>query len=86
MANVELVIKLPEEKYNMIKNGTYCGIYDAEVYKAIADGTLLQKGHGGMIDVDAVKCSNCDPYGCENADLCGLCSVKILIEADKGAV
>lgn len=41
MAYIELVIRLPEEKYNIIKNKMYCGIYDPDLYKAIANGTPL---------------------------------------------
>lgn len=55
MADIELVIKMPEEKYNMIKNKMYCGIYDAEVYTAIANGTLLTKGHGNIVDIESDK-------------------------------
>lgn len=50
MSDIELVIKIPEEKYNMIKTKMYCGIYDAEVYKAIVNSTLIPKEHGGLID------------------------------------
>jgi hypothetical protein len=53
MTDVELVIKISEEKLSMIKNEMYCGIYDAELYKAIANGTPLPKGHGRLIDADA---------------------------------
>lgn len=38
---IEVVIKIPKDKFDMIKNKMYCGIYDAELYKAIANGTLL---------------------------------------------
>ena len=55
MADIELVIKISEEKYNMIKNKMYCGIYDAEVYKAIASGTLLFEGHGRLGDLDELE-------------------------------
>ena len=48
----EIAIKIPEEKYNMIKSKMYCGIYDVEVYKAIANGTPFPKGHGRLVDAD----------------------------------
>lgn len=38
---MQIVIDIPEEKYNTIKNKLYCGIYDAEVYESIANGTPL---------------------------------------------
>lgn len=50
MADIELVIKISEEKLSMIKNKMYCGIYDAELYKAIENGIKLPKGHGRIID------------------------------------
>lgn len=49
---MKLIIDIPEEKYNMIKNKMYCGIYDAEVYESIANGTPLPKGHGKIGDLD----------------------------------
>jgi len=47
---MQIVIDISEEKYDTIKNKTYCGIYDAEVYKSIANGILLPKGHGDLVD------------------------------------
>ena len=41
MADIELVIKIPEEKLHIIKNKMYCGVYDSDLYKAIANGTPL---------------------------------------------
>ena len=51
MADIELVVKIPEEDYeNCIK-------YDAltsSIYKAIQRGTPLPKGHGRLVDADAL--------------------------------
>jgi len=55
MADIELVIKIPEEKLNIIKNKMYCGIYDPDLYKAIRNGSPLPKGHGRLIDADAYR-------------------------------
>ncbi len=57
MANIELVIKIPEEKLSIIKNKMYCGIYDLNLYNAVANGTQLPKGHGRLLILseDAVK-------------------------------
>lgn len=38
---MKLIIDIPEEKLNIIKNKMYCGIYDADVYKAIVNGTPI---------------------------------------------
>ena len=55
MKEVELVIKIPEEKLRIIKDKLYCGIYDAELYKAIENGIQLPKGHGRLGDLDALE-------------------------------
>lgn len=52
---VELVIKIPEEKFSIIKNKMYCGIYDPDLYKAIENGTPLPKGHGDLKDANNLK-------------------------------
>ncbi len=51
---MHIVIDIPKEKYDMVRNKTYCGIYDAVIYKAIANGIPLPKGHGRLIDADAL--------------------------------
>lgn len=38
---IELIIKIPKEKFRMITNKMYCGIYDSELYKAIETATIL---------------------------------------------
>ena len=50
MAGIELVIKIPEEMYQNVLNGTYCGT----LYEELKNGTPLPKGHGRLIDADAV--------------------------------
>ena len=58
MADVELVIKIPEELKNKIDNAnedkysTYIWWFDTTLYCAIKNGTLLPKGHGRLIDAD----------------------------------
>lgn len=85
MADIELVIKIPEEKYNMIKNKMYCGIYDVAVYKAIANGTLLTKGHGNIVDIETL----CDMFWDGNSmeiTKYDLSVIEPIIEADKTEV
>ena len=59
----------------------YCGIYDADLYKAIANGTPLPKGHGRLIDENDLWFEDIDDISCvtqrnvENAPT--------IIEADK---
>ena len=52
MADIELVIKIPEELYQMCRS---C-LGDADcIESAIASGTPLPKGHGRLIDADDCK-------------------------------
>ena len=50
MADIELVIKIPEEEYEMIVNSEDCGLHT--LTRAIARGAILPKGHGRLIDAD----------------------------------
>lgn len=76
MANVELVIKIPEDEYqNILHTGkaSFC------VVNAIEAGTLLPKGHGRLKDVD-YGLKNCkDEHEIEYWDK----EVPTIIEADK---
>lgn len=58
MKDVELVIKIPEEQYHLIKVSHKAGIanhIDKEgMMYAIKNGTLLPKGHGDLIDRDEI--------------------------------
>lgn len=38
---MKLIINIPEEKLNIIKNKMYCGIYDSDLYKTIANGISI---------------------------------------------
>lgn len=52
MADIELVIKIPEGIMEYVKNNGCVSVYDEEVTKAIINGTPLPKGHGDLIDAD----------------------------------
>ena len=54
MADIELIIKMPEEVYESIQDNDYCGISNSDMYNAIVNGTPLPKGHGRLIDADAL--------------------------------
>lgn len=52
MADIELVIKIPEELLSKIDDENYQSViswYDTTLYRAIKDGTPLPKGHGRII-------------------------------------
>lgn len=55
MANVELVVKISEEKYNVIKNkyNTFPAEMKEWGLEVIKNGVSLPKGHGRLKDVDA---------------------------------
>lgn len=76
MADVELVIKIPEEDFEHIKLVAEMQKEEAGLlimphsYTLIANGVPLPKGHGRLIDADAfikAECSQCDGY-CDVCD------------------
>ena len=54
MADIELVIKIPEDVYKNIQSLDWknAGRWFSEECKAIHNGTPLPKGHGRLIDAD----------------------------------
>lgn len=50
---MQIVIDIPEEKYNYVKNQVAEGI-DNPLKVYIANGTPLPKGHGRLIDADDI--------------------------------
>lgn len=86
MGNIELVIKIPEEDYERIKNS------DDMNFNVIKNGTPLSKGHGRIIDygyvVDAIDdWINAEEYRYTNATdylRKRIANAPTIIEADKG--
>lgn len=79
MANIELVIRIPEETYNDIqsrdwKNGK---LIFSEEWKAIHNGTPLPKGHGRLFDERDIVNGNYEIIGNRIYEL------EPIIEADK---
>ena len=60
MADIEVMIKIPEEIYNMVMNTGTFGCYRFNTAKAIKNGTPLPKNHGRLIDANALKENYCD--------------------------
>ncbi len=84
---IELVIKISEEKFSIIKNKMYCGIYDPDLYTAIENGTPLPKGHGDLKDMGNLQyvfdLTREDPiYSGKDIER-AIKSMKSIIEADK---
>lgn len=60
---MQIVIDIPEETYDFIKR---TGYHTQSLYKAIKNGTPLPKGHGRLIDADAINIHDVSPaYGME---------------------
>lgn len=54
MADIELVVRMPEELYEKNRSGLVAEeIWNLRI--AINDGTILPKGHGRLIDADTLK-------------------------------
>ena len=58
MADIELVIKISKEEYEMIVNSEDCGLHT--LTRAVARGAILPKGHGRLIDADALNFADID--------------------------
>lgn len=83
MADIELVIKIDEEDYKEVLeiNDRECEWNNMHrCYEAVLQGIVLPKGHGRLIDADALKISeNYDGIDAMNA----VYSASTIIEADK---
>ena len=77
MADVELVIKIPEAIIKDAKDSPnyYPSYLFQKIWKAVAKGIVLPKGHGNLKDFDKIEWYGCDFEGkaCEKAN--GDCSV-----------
>lgn len=81
---MQVVIKLPEEMYLKIKNGS--NEFGNYVQLAIKYGTLLPDGHGRIADIDAaIRCIE-KVTGEDTQSAIALiewaCGKRILVEAD----
>lgn len=53
---MKLLINMSEDDYKEVKKDTYSGTpFENRVFSAVANGTPLPKGHGRLIDADALK-------------------------------
>ena len=77
MADIELVIKIPEDEYrNILLTGkaSFCAV------NAIEAGTPLPKGHGDLVDYEELK-NNAQEYGAYAETTLSHIKPKIIIEA-----
>ena len=86
MADIELVIKIPEELKNKIDNAnednyrTYIWWFETTLYCAIKNGTPLPEGHGRLIDADAL---NRKDVNCANVPMNFIDTASTIVEAEK---
>ena len=58
---MEIVINISEELYNHIKNDDVYYLEDErDLYRAVIYGIPLPKGHGRLVDADALEKKMCD--------------------------
>lgn len=69
MEYVELVVKLPKEAYQLLKNEGVDWLGAEHILNAVAKGTLLPEGHGDLIDVNRLI----EEFEEECAGECGCC-------------
>lgn len=80
MADIELVIKIEEETYNRIMNGWMPLHKAVNLMENVQKGTPLPKGHGRLIDADAMQKYQIDTFG---KRLLVIDTAQTIIEADK---
>ena len=83
---MKIVIDIDEDYYEIIKHDVKVNHNDFKPYTIIANGTLLPKGHGRLIDADELKKHKYhDSNRFENAVAVAYIDwADTIIEADKG--
>lgn len=80
----EIVIKIPEEYYEIIKHEVSVCHNDFKPFVLIANGTPLPKGHGRLKDVDRIKTAfPCGEYVRTESVRATIDHEDTIIEADK---
>lgn len=82
MANIELVIKIPEGLKNDFESERWTALSCMEMKNALEKAIPLPKGHGRLIDLDQM----CEDYWDGNymeIHFNDLDNIKTIIEADK---
>ena len=78
---MQIVIDIPDNKYQWIKDNPLT--YDNEYCEAIRNGTPLPKGHGRLIDADAIVMPMLETETDEKWMRVAINSAPTIIEADK---
>ena len=84
MADIELVIKIPEMLHYGIEKGiTVNGSQASQILiDAVKNGTTLPKGHGDLIDRNSILCDDLPCDLCGHTDECFKLLAPTIIEAD----
>lgn len=87
MADIELVIKIPEETYNLVKSWNYpTDTAHRMLFELVTNGVPIPKGHGRLKDVD--KLETHDEYDGQGFTKSvyqdDIDNLPTIIEADKG--
>lgn len=74
MADIELVIKIDEEDYKIMKhniavNNPLCPLSQEEMVSKVANGIPLPKNHGNLIDVNALEADLIEPIYYPDGDV-----------------
>ena len=79
---MQIVIDIPERTYEQLKFLREQGFdgFETIIDKAVANGTPLPKGHGRLIDADAMQKYQIDTFG---QRLLVIDTAPTIIEADK---
>lgn len=94
MADVALIVKMPEEAYNLLKTSGADWLGAEHILNAVANGIQLPKGHGKIIDISKIDDDRIDGNNpvisltingeyIEAVSLDYLNSLTVIIEADK---
>lgn len=88
MANIDLVIKIDEEDYKIMKhniavNNPLCPLSQEEMVSKVANGTPLPKGHGDLIDRNSILCDDYSCEQCSHTDECFKLLAPTIIDAAK---
>ena len=82
---IEVVAKIPEEAYKLLKNKGVDWLGAEHILNAVANGTPLPKGHGRIID--ETKINKCEQVGLivkdDNITSCFATDAPTIIEAAK---
>lgn len=85
---MEIVINIPQGRYEDILSGKYFTMYQCDIREVLKNGTPLPKGHGKLIDVSDIEWAkhreerNYIDY--EVIDWDDIVNAPTIIEADKG--